>query len=470
MANIKQITILDSTRLRLDQDAHQGDVIDLLDINQVDTQMIIKKIDEAKDLEYQRRIHEVKTAFEQEKKIAISEALSILSEQNVILQERSKTIEQRVKDTLTQNFLLEKQALEHQMNTLKDKQTSAIKDIQFEYQQHITSLKQNIEAFELIKEQEIAKAISHLEKEKQSLEHMISDKEKELAYRLELVKQQQTLEKQALEKEYLDIIRKKDEQLSTLQLTKSLMNVKQLGEGLENWCHNEYMHYALSGFDTCTWEKDNKAVKDEFDIKGTKADYIFKVYASTDKKADELITSVACEMKSEDPTSNKKTRNADHYKKLDTDRTKKNCEYALLISELEWDQSNDSPIRKVFEYEKMYVVRPQYFVTFLSLITALGLKYQSLIIEEAKMREEFKDTEAIIQEFEELKNNILDNSLRHLENEVKDILTNAEAIQALSKKISDAASTIIEKRLDLIRRKIEGFAITKISKKIDKIS
>ena len=470
MANIKHVTILDSTRLRLDQDANQGDIIDLLEINQVDTQAIIKRIDEAKDLEYQRRLNEVKQTFEHEKKIAIAEALRTLNEQNIVLQEQTKHIEQRVTQTLKQQFLLEKNDLEHQIQLLKDKQSASLNDITYEYEQKITNLNQKITSFEMIKQHEIQKAVLSLEKEKQALEHLLDDKEKAMAYAKELTKQEHALKQQELIKEYTDILRKKDEQLSTLQLTKSLMNVKQLGENLENWCHNEYMQYALSGFDSCTWEKDNKAVKDEFDVKGTKADYIFKVYATKDKLEHELITSVACEMKSEDPSSTKKTKNADHYKKLDNDRIKKNCEYALLISELEWDQANDSPIKKVFEYEKMYVVRPQYFVTFLSLITALGLKYQSLIIEEAKMREEFKDTEAIIKEFEELRNNILDNSLKHLETEVKDILTNAEAIQVLSKKISDSATTIIEKRLDLIRRKIEGFAITKIAKKIDKIS
>ena len=60
MANIKKVTILDTTRIRLDQDAQEGDVIDLLDINQVDTQIITKRIDEAKDFEYQRRFENIK--------------------------------------------------------------------------------------------------------------------------------------------------------------------------------------------------------------------------------------------------------------------------------------------------------------------------------------------------------------------------------------------------------------------------
>jgi hypothetical protein len=77
--------------------------------------------------------------------------------------------------------------------------------------------------------------------------------------------------------------------IASLQLSKSLLNVKQLGEELENWCNNEYQHYAISGFDTCTWEKDNKSIKDPLDAKGTKADYIFKVYATNEKNEEESI-------------------------------------------------------------------------------------------------------------------------------------------------------------------------------------
>ena len=66
--------------------------------------------------------------------------------------------------------------------------------------------------------------------------------------------------------------------------------------------------------------------------------------------------------------------------KLDKDRIKKGCEYALLVSELEWNSDNDVPIKKVPEYEKMYVVRPQYFITFLSIVYSFGMKYKDLLV------------------------------------------------------------------------------------------
>ena len=84
-------------------------------------------------------------------------------------------------------------------------------------------------------------------------------------------------------------------------------------------------------------------------------------------------------MKNENPESKTKKKNADYYKKLDSDRTKKNCEYALLVSELEMDKFNDAPIVKVTDYPKMYMVRPPYFIAFLSIIESLGKKYKDLL-------------------------------------------------------------------------------------------
>ena len=92
--------------------------------------------------------------------------------------------------------------------------------------------------------------------------------------------------------------------------------------------NTEYENYAQCGFEACSWEKDNLSIKDDGDTKGTKADYIFKVYATKEMRSAELLTSVVCEMKNESPSSTNKKKNADHYAKLDKDRMKKNCEYA----------------------------------------------------------------------------------------------------------------------------------------------
>ena len=146
--------------------------------------------------------------------------------------------------------------------------------------------------------------------------------------------------------------------------------------------NTKFKKALFTGFRAIYIDKDNVSIKEDGETKGTKADYIFKVFCDEEKSME--LASVACEMKSEDPNSTNKRKNSDHYKKLDADRKKKNCEYALLVSELEWNDDNDVPIRKVKDYDKMYVVRPQYFITFLNIIASLANKYQSVLLEKKK--------------------------------------------------------------------------------------
>lgn len=480
MAKITKVTILDQTTLRLDQDAKTGDTIDLLSLNEVDTSSLSLAIAQGADKEYERRLLQHKERFELEKNKAVQEAVETLKKDNALLNQAIEKTKQEVESQLSLAFEKEKSNLERKIQELSQEKESLEKAKSLEIENALN--KKEKESLAQIKELEQKIAISVIEKSS-AIDRAIAQKENELlVYRNDLREKQQEIQNlislsekdtiiavQKKEKELKTIIQELEEKVSNLELTKSALNIKKIGEKLEDWCNNEYQAYALNGFHTATWEKDTIAIRDPEDSKGTKADYIFKVYASTEKRPEELLTSVVCEMKSEDPSSVHKKKNSDHYKKLDIDRNKKNCEYALLISELEWESTNDSPIRKVFEYDKMYVVRPQYFIVFLSIVTSLGLRYKDLLLEMNEQKEQFKDTEEILKEFEDMKNNILDNSLKGLDKEVNDILDQADKIHGMSKKIMDSAQNIIDRRLDLVRRKIEGFNINRINNKINKI-
>jgi len=263
-------------------------------------------------------------------------------------------------------------------------------------------------------------------------------------------------------------ISEKDFQINKLTLAKSSTQIKMLGEQLEVWCNNEYNNYSLCGFTNCSWFKDNTSVKGDDDV-STKADYIFKVYATPEKKDIDLLTSVCCEMKNESPTSKTKKKNSDHYMKLDKDRIKKNCEYALLVSELEWNSDNDVPIKKVPDYEKMYVVRPQYFITFLSIVYSFGMKYKDLLLNNNLEKEKFKDSQIIIDEFEKFKEGIFTKLNKKLVEEVEKILKQSEAIKKSADTISTSAEEIKSKVIADINKRIENYNITKLVKKVNKI-
>ncbi|MDD3348836.1 MAG: DUF2130 domain-containing protein [Bacilli bacterium] len=412
MAKITNVIIIDSNTLQLNVDAQKGDVIDLLSLNQVDNSSLIKKILDNTDEEYQKRLQEVK------------EKLKVEKERDIAFQT------EKLKEEITKY----KRDLEHQKELLAKEKANeillAVMKKEKELQANINQLQLSLQA----KENEIILAVNQKEKE--------------------------------LQKELND----QKEEISNLRLTKSLLSVKKIGEELENWCNNEYISYSQSGFYTSSWEKDNVSIKEEGEFRGTKADYIFKVYATEAKLENELLTSVVCEMKSEDPNSTNKKKNSDHYAKLDKDRKKKQCEYALLISELEWDQANDVPIRRIEGYEKMYMVRPQYFMTFLSIIMALSLKYKELLLRTIEEAEQFKDSQAIIDEFEKMKKEIFDKPLDKLEKQIKEIANNANIIIKSAEKIITSSEVLTSSVLETIKSKIENFNITKVVNKMNKMS
>jgi len=232
-----------------------------------------------------------------------------------------------------------------------------------------------------------------------------------------------------------------------------------LGEELEKWCTSEYESYAINGFKECNWEKDNKVVTEAGEEKGSKADYIFRVYADESKKSDQLLMSVCLEMKNESPTSSIKHKNFEYYKKLDKDRDLKKCQYSLLVSELEWDSVNDSPIKKVNEYSNMYVVRPTYFITFLSLISSLAKKYQSLLLAEREEYETLSSSREIFESFEQFKITYLDKPINALKKQIEVISKNADSIFDASQKIQQAVNEITYHSIQAMHDKIDTFEI-----------
>lgn len=422
MAKITQVTIVNSNTLRLDVDAKQGDEINLLDIVRVDSSYINKIIDDKKEIELAKRLKEQKEILELETRNKINQETEKLKKENIELSSKINSLKAEIEASIKLQYLEQINKLKLEILSANNEKTNIINNKQSEIEKEL--LKKDIEY-------------------------------------------QATLNK--LKDEYNEKIREQEQKINDLNLQKSSLNVKRLGEELENWCNTEYENYAQCGFNTCTWEKDNISVKEDDEAKGTKADYIFKVYANELINEKELLTSVACEMKNESPNSKTKKKNADHYNKLDKDRKKKNCEYALLVSELEWDQPNDLPIKKVKEYEKMYVVRPQYFISFLSIVSSMSLKFKELLLERTKEIEKFKDTFTIKEEFEKFKNDLLDKPLAKLEKELNSIIKEANEIKASSDKIISFASTLISKTLVEMQNKINNFKIDRLVKKINKL-
>lgn len=178
-------------------------------------------------------------------------------------------------------------------------------------------------------------------------------------------------------------IKARDQEIKNIQEMRQKLSVKLLGESLEQHCEIEFNKIRATAFPNAEFHKDNESVE------GTKGDYIFRDFSDD---GEELL-SIMFEMKTEAQESEHKKKNSAHFKKLDSDRRKKNCEYAVLVSTLEeGNELYDQGIVDVsYEYEKMYVIRPQLFIQMISILRNAAKNSEQYRRELAIMRQESID-------------------------------------------------------------------------------
>lgn len=446
MAKITQITIVDENTLRLEVDAQKGDEIDLLSLNEFDITHVKKMIEEGKDRVYQKKLEEERSKFKLELE---KEILKVMSKSK---EEQSSIIEKYKLDIMA--LQKEKDMLNESINEkAKIKADEEVK----KYLDRINALEKENNNIKNEYEMKLLKIEYDIKAKSGEVDTILKEKDSEFKEKIH-----------DLELDYIQKLHEKENEITRLQNDRTSLNIKRIGEDLEKWCNNEFTSYAQTGFINCTWDKDNIAIKEEGESKGSKADYIFRLFNDSSKMVE--LTSVACEMKSEDPLSKNQKTNESHYAKLDKDRNKKKCEYALLISELEWDQANDVPIRKVVGYEKMYMVRPQYFIPFLSVIVSLANKYQDLILAKEKEEAKFEKTNEILAKFEKFKDDVINTLLERIIKSVADINKQAKEINKAADSILATCAKIVDTQIEAVKNKIEKFDIVKISKSIDKLN
>jgi len=437
MKKIK-VKVQNKTTLVLEEPGAIGDTIDLSELVTIDQNPIIEAIKRGTDDVYARYFSEQKRSIDIQHSAELSKA-----RQEVINQARAES------DNLKEQLGLIIQKQREELSAIKATQQEKIET----EKQRITNQKQQ-ELFD--KQQRIA-----------TLEHRIVSLEEKMQLEIENERKTQLLLLNKKENELHSQIEKLKTENEQLTRERNTRNVKKIGENLEKWCLEKYLEINAFAFNTSTFEKDNEAIKDEPEGKGTKGDYIFKVFA--DSNHEQLLTSAMCEMKSEALESDNKKRNSDHYAKLDRDRNKKGLEYAILISELEYNQESDAPLFRVSGYEKMYVVRPTYFITLLGIIESIGMKYADLLNARQLEKISFKESEEILTDFEAFKDSIIDNQLRHIATKLDEIHAQARTIQGASQKIIDAVEVVVKSHLEAVRNKIDNFSIKSLAKRIKRI-
>ena len=256
---------------------------------------------------------------------------------------------------LTNTFQLELSYKTNELAQLKSKnaaeliQELAKKDIE------ISAMEVQIQQADLQKTLAISTAVTSIEKERDQLVNDLKNKEVQTA-----------LSEKSLNEQFKNKLEYKDDEIERLKDFKQKQSTKMLGESLEQHCEIEFNKLRATGFQKAYFEKDNDASG------GTKGDYIYK---EEDINGNEVM-SIMFEMKNENDETASKKKNEDFFAKLDKDRKNKGCEYAILVSLLETDNDfyNTGIVDVSYKYDKMYVIRPQFFIPIITLLRNAGMK------------------------------------------------------------------------------------------------
>lgn len=339
-----------------------------------------------------------------------------------------------------------------------------------EKEQLISRLKASLEGIEEKTRLEIDKAVAAKNLEIASLQSTIkineSEKEKaimivrsskdmeiaELKSRSTLAQSEAELQKTALKDEYEARLKLAQEQLDYYKDMKLKMSTKMVGETLEAHCSNIFNGQMRPLFPNAYFEKDNDASG------GSKGDFIFR-----DFDGDTEYISIMFEMKNELDETATKHKNEDFFKKLDADRKAKGCEYAVLVSLLEPENElyNNGIVDVSYRYSKMYVIRPQFFMPIITLLSNAGRKSIEYKRELAIARSQSIDItnfESKLLEFKEKFGKNYELASRRFQEAIKEIDKSIAALQKTKEALMGS-----ENNLRLAHDKAEDLTIRKLT-------
>jgi len=263
-----------------------------------------------------------------------------------------KLAEAKIKNSL-QEKLTKK---DKELIELKAESSNELAKILAEKELEISEMKSKIKNSETEKKLEVSEAIKIIEKERDNLANDLKIKETETQLLEKSIKEQ--FANKLIVKD--ETIKMKDDEIDRLKDFKQKLSTKMVGETLEQHCEVEFNKLRATAFQNAYFEKDNDSSG------GNKGDYIYK---ETDDAGNEII-SMMFEMKNENDETATKKRNEDFFAKLNKDRKEKGCEYAVLVSLLESENEfyNTGIVDVSHKFEKMYVIRPQFFIPIITLL------------------------------------------------------------------------------------------------------
>lgn len=409
---------------------------------QIDEAGFAAIVKQVRDQEFDKEIRRNAEQSEKEKKQAVDLAVAqALEAEKAAGSEKDAAIAE-----LKARLEAAKQAERDRERVAKMEQERALSDAAVSKDKRIAELEQKLQAQSSASETEKQLAV---EKAKSSLMH----ERDELAARVEREK----AEKKQAESAYREnlaselrgkdeLIAYKDEEIERLKDMKARLSTKMVGESLEQHCETEFNKIRATAFPHAYFEKDNDASE------GSKGDFVFR---EDDGNGNEIV-SIMFEMKNESDDSTHKHKNEDFFKKLDADRTKKDCEYAVLVTMLEPDNElyNQGIVDVSYKYGKMYVIRPQFFIPLISILRNAALNSLSYKAELAAVRNQNIDITNFENSMETFKSGFsrnydlasrkfqaaieeIDKTITHLQKTKEDLLSSERNLRLANDKAQD---------------------------------
>ena len=353
---------------------------------------------------------------------------------------------------------LESQVQQYSQKMAADKAESArvAAEESAKLQQTIVAQKQQLESqtqqFKAEKELAVSEARAVAERQRDELAAQVKLQEAQAAQEQAALREKMTNELAAKD----ELIKYKDEEIARVKEMKARLSTKMVGESLERHCETEFNKIRATAFPYAYFEKDNDVVD------GTKGDFIFR---ETDPATGEEVVSIMFEMKNENDETRTKHKNEDFFAKLDSDRKKKGCEYAVLCTMLEPENElyNEGIVDVSYRYEKMYVIRPQFFIPIISILRNAALSALQYKTELAEVRNQNIDITNFENSMEDFKTKFARNydlASRKFQTAIDEIDKTIDHLQKTKEALLGS-----ERNLRLANDKAQDLTIKKLTRK-----
>ena len=353
---------------------------------------------------------------------------------------------------------LESQVQQYSQKIAADKAESArvAAEESAKLQQTIVAQKQRLESqtqqFRAEKELAVSEARAVAERQRDELAAQVKLQEARAAQEQAALREKMTNELAAKD----ELIKYKDEEIARVKEMKARLSTKMVGESLERHCETEFNKIRATAFPHAHFEKDNDVVD------GTKGDFVFR---ETDPATGEEVVSIMFEMKNENDETRTKHKNEDFFAKLDSDRKKKGCEYAVLCTMLEPENElyNEGIVDVSYRYEKMYVIRPQFFIPIISILRNAALSALQYKTELAEVRNQNIDITNFENSMEDFKTKFARNydlASRKFQTAIDEIDKTIDHLQKTKEALLGS-----ERNLRLANDKAQDLTIKKLTRK-----